>query len=298
MRLVTFSHHKKLKLGVLVDNDTVIVDLAKAASGLPTDMIGLINAGPSILPKAAQAVEKSDASSRVPVQEAELLAPIPVPERNIFCVGKNYFAHAHEFDKSGFNATKDASAIPEHPIFFTKPPSTVIGPNIPIPGFLDPTHSVDYEIELAVIIGQGGRSITKEAAFDHVFGYTILNDVTSRHLQSRHKQWFLGKGIDGFCPMGPCLVTIDEVGDVGKLSMETQVNDEVRQQAVVKDLIFDIPTLINTLSMGMTLQPGDIIATGTPAGVGIGFDPPKFLKKGDVVTMSFDVLGVLQNPVE
>jgi 2-keto-4-pentenoate hydratase/2-oxohepta-3-ene-1,7-dioic acid hydratase in catechol pathway len=213
------------------------------------------------------------------------------------CVGKNYYDHAHEFDKSGFNATADASAVPDCPIIFTKAPSSVIGPGEDIPGHLDPTKSVDYEVELAVVIGKGGRKISKKDALKHVFGYTIVNDVTARHLQSQHKQWFLGKSIDGFCPMGPWLVTADEVGQVKKLFVESRINGEVRQRAQVKDLIFDIPTLIATLSRSMTLQPGDIIATGTPAGVGIGFKPPKFLKKGDVCTLAIDGLGVLENTV-
>jgi 2-keto-4-pentenoate hydratase/2-oxohepta-3-ene-1,7-dioic acid hydratase in catechol pathway len=147
------------------------------------------------------------------------------------------------------------------------------------------------------VIGKGGRKISKKDALKHVFGYTIVNDVTARHLQSKHKQWFLGKSIDGFCPMGPWLVTADEVGQVKKLFVESRINGEVRQRAQVKDLIFDIPTLIATLSRSMTLQPGDIIATGTPAGVGIGFRPPKFLNKGDVCTLAIDGLGVLENTV-
>jgi 2-keto-4-pentenoate hydratase/2-oxohepta-3-ene-1,7-dioic acid hydratase in catechol pathway len=147
------------------------------------------------------------------------------------------------------------------------------------------------------VIGKGGRKISKKDALKHVFGYTIVNDVTARHLQSKHKQWFLGKSIDGFCPMGPWLVTADEVGQVKKLFVESRINGEVRQRAQVKDLIFDIPILIATLSRSMTLQPGDIIATGTPAGVGIGFKPPKFLKKGDVCTLAIDGLGVLENTV-
>jgi 2-keto-4-pentenoate hydratase/2-oxohepta-3-ene-1,7-dioic acid hydratase in catechol pathway len=173
----------------------------------------------------------------------------------------------------------------------------VIGPGVPIKASADWTGSVDYEVELAVVIGVGGRQIKKADAYAHVFGYTIINDVTSRTLQHRHKQWFLGKNFDTFCPMGPCLVTADEIADVTRLVVSTRLNGEERQRAVVKDLIFDIPTLIETLSAVMTLEPGDIIATGTPAGVGIGFNPPRFMKPGDRVAVEISGIGVLENPV-
>jgi 2-keto-4-pentenoate hydratase/2-oxohepta-3-ene-1,7-dioic acid hydratase in catechol pathway len=227
---------------------------------------------------------------------ATLAAPIPRPARNIFCVGKNYYEHAKEFAGSGFDATAK-EVVPELPVVFTKQPTAVIGPGDAIPAHLDDTNSVDYEGELAVVIGQGGRGIAKADAMDHVFGYTIVNDVTSRVLQQKHRQWAIGKGIDGFCPMGPAVVTADEAGDPGALQLRTWVNGELRQDAPVKDLIFDIPTLIATLSRYITLEPGDIIATGTPAGVGIGFSPPKFLKSGDVVRIEISGIGVLENAV-
>ncbi len=230
------------------------------------------------------------------VQGAMILAPIPRPARNVFCVGKNYHEHAKEFANSGFDATAK-EVVPEHPVVFTKQPTSVSGPGDVIPAHLDDTNSVDYEGELAVIIGQGGRGIGRAAAMDHVFGYTIVNDVTSRLLQQKHRQWAIGKGIDGFCPMGPAVVTADETGDPTALRLRTFVNGELRQDAPVKDLIFDIPTLIETISRYITLEPGDIIATGTPAGVGIGFTPPKFLQKGDVVRIEIDRIGVLENRV-
>jgi 2-keto-4-pentenoate hydratase/2-oxohepta-3-ene-1,7-dioic acid hydratase in catechol pathway len=297
MKLVTFTHRGRSRLGIVDVEQKAVIDLSVAAPRLPTDMTSLVEAGDRGLKALATAARTRKRDARLPLSRVTLRAPFPTPRRNVLCVGKNYYDHAHEFDKSGFNATKGDSAIPELPIIFTKAPSSVIGPGDPIPGHLDPTKSVDYEVELAVIIGKGGRGITKRDAFKHVYGYTIINDVTARHLQADHKQWFLGKSIDGFCPMGPWLVTADEVGNVRKLRVESKVNGEVRQSAIVKDLIFDIPTLIATLSKGMTLQPGDIIATGTPAGVGIGFKPPKFLKKGDVVTLTIDRLGVLENAV-
>jgi 2-keto-4-pentenoate hydratase/2-oxohepta-3-ene-1,7-dioic acid hydratase in catechol pathway len=173
----------------------------------------------------------------------------------------------------------------------------VIGPGDAIPGYLDETQSVDYEGELCLVIGQGGRAIGKAQSMAHVFGYTIVNDVTARTLQSSHKQWFLGKSIDGFCPMGPCVVTADEIPDPAALRLVTRVNGETRQDASVTDLIFDIPTLIESISRRITLEPGDLIATGTPAGVGIGFDPPKYLRKGDVVDVTIEPIGTLSNPV-
>ena len=227
--------------------------------------------------------------------DARLLPPL-MPNRNIMCVGKNYRAHAREFTKSGFDSSaKDLNeAIPSAPIIFTKPPETVIadGANILYPvGISD---SVDYEAELGVIIGKGGRGISKENALEHVFGYTIINDMTARDLQAKHKQWFIGKSLDTFCPMGPYIVTRDEV-DVANLRVQCWVNGELRQDANTSDLIFDVPTLIETLSQGLTLQPGDVIATGTPAGVGIGFNPPKYLVRGDEVAIEITGLGRLAN---
>jgi 2-keto-4-pentenoate hydratase/2-oxohepta-3-ene-1,7-dioic acid hydratase in catechol pathway len=238
----------------------------------------------------------AEVAPRLPLASVVLHAPFPRPARNVFCVGKNYHEHAREFAQSGFDAsTKDV--VPEAPVVFTKPPSAVIGTGETIPGHLDPTRSVDYEGELAVVIGKGGRGIASENALGHVFGYTIVNDVTSRQLQHKHRQWVLGKGIDGFCPMGPAVLTADEVPDPRKLRLRTWVNGDLRQDATVADLIFDIPTLISTISAYITLEPGDIIATGTPVGVGIGFNPPKFLQKGDVVRIAIDGIGVLENPV-
>ncbi len=224
-------------------------------------------------------------------------APILKPPHNIICVGKNYRAHAEEFSKSGFDAGSSAAdAVPEFPIIFSKPATTITGPDSPIPLIDGLDDAVDYEAELAVIIGKGGRFIAREDAMSHVFGYTIINDVTARDLQRRHKQWFLGKGIDGFCPMGPYIVTADEL-NVAEARVICRVNGETRQDASVVDLIFDIPTLIETISKSMTLAAGDIIATGTPEGVGIGFTPPKFLAEGDVVECEISGIGILRNTV-
>ena len=226
----------------------------------------------------------------------QLLAPLPSPPHNIMCVGKNYHAHAREFHRSGFDATAD-SDIPAEPIVFTKPSSAISGPNDDIPLWPGIDESVDYEAELAVVIGRSGRMIPRSSAMDHVFGYTIVNDVTARDLQRKHKQWFLGKAIDGFCPMGPWIVTKDEI-DLGETRITCRVNGELRQNATTADLIFDIPTLIEKISTSVSLAPGDIIATGTPEGVGIGFTPPQFLKEGDVVACAIEGIGSIVNRVK
>lgn len=231
------------------------------------------------------------------IDSVQLLAPIPRPRRNIFCVGKNYHAHAKEFAGSGFDSSaKSGGDIPAHPIIFTKVPESVIanGEAIVVPR--EVSTAIDYEAELAVVIGKGGKGIRKQDAMAHVWGYTIVNDVTSRDWQSRHQQWDMGKSFDTFCPMGPWLVSADDC-DATRTRVRCWVNGELRQDASTTDLIFDIPTLIETLSAGITLYPGDVIATGTPVGVGIGFKPPKYLQPGDVVRVEIDGLGTLENPV-
>ena len=234
----------------------------------------------------------------VPVADAELLAPMGSFPRNIFCIGKNYREHALEFTTSGFDSSGTAAEdlIPTAPIVFSKPFTSVIGPGDLIDPHPHLTSMLDYEAELAVVIGRGGRDIALADALDHVFGYTIVNDVTARDRQRHHRQWLLGKGMDTFCPMGPAVVTADEV-DLASTVVECRVNGELRQKAPVADLIFDVPTLIRDLSAGITLVPGDVIATGTPAGVGIGFDPPRFLKSGDEVAATIEPIGTLTNRI-
>ncbi len=292
MRLVTFRRAGRLeqRAGVL-RGDGGIADLAAADPRMEGGILALVAAEPALLERARAVAEQAPA-----VEDAVLCAPLPRPAKNIFCVGKNYREHAAEFAGSGFDATAK-EVVPEAPVVFSKPPTCVIGPGEAIPSHLDPTGSVDYEGELAVVIGRAGRGIRKADALSHVFGYTVVNDVTARTLQHKHRQWILGKGIDGFCPMGPAILTADEVPDPGALRVLTHVNGEKRQDAPVSDLIFDIPTLIEVISAGITLEPGDIIATGTPAGVGIGFDPPRFLKPGDTVRIEVPGIGVLENPV-
>jgi 2-keto-4-pentenoate hydratase/2-oxohepta-3-ene-1,7-dioic acid hydratase in catechol pathway len=294
MRLVTFSDAAGTRVGVHDLASDTIVDLA-AKSRVPHDMTQFVALGKNGLQRARRALKSGEA--RIAAAQVKIHAPFPRPARNILCVGKNYHDHAREFHASGFDASAGRDAIPELPIIFTKWPNSVIGPGEPIPSANDYTNSTDYEGELCVVIGEGGRNIAQKDAYDNVYGYTIVNDATARTLQNRHKQWFLGKSLDGYCPMGPCIVTADEIDDVTQLRLLTKVNGEVRQDAYVGQLIFDIPTLIETLSKVMTLEPGDLIATGTCAGVGIGFDPPRFLKPGDVVEITIEPIGTLVNPV-
>ena len=294
MRLVTFSDAQGARIGVHDAAANTVVDLS-ASSRLPKEMTAFVALGRNGLQRARRALKSGE--GRLAADSVKIHAPFPRPARNVLCVGKNYHDHAREFHASGFDASAGADAIPEVPIMFTKWPSSVIGPGEPIPSANDYTNSTDYEGELTVVIGEGGRNISQKKAYDHVYGYTIVNDVTARTLQGRHKQWFLGKSLDGYCPMGPCIVTADEIEDVEQLRLLTKVNGELRQDAYVSRLIFDIPTLIETLSKVMTLEPGDLIATGTCAGVGIGFDPPKFLKPGDVVSVTIEPIGTLENPV-
>jgi 2-keto-4-pentenoate hydratase/2-oxohepta-3-ene-1,7-dioic acid hydratase in catechol pathway len=240
------------------------------------------------------------AGPTLPLSAVKLDAPLPRPRRNIFCAGVNYRAHAAEWAASGMDGPRPAQASApessEYPVIFSKVPDCVIGPGEPIriPGGV--SQAIDYEAELAVVIGKGGRGIRASRAIEHVFGYTIFNDVTARDVQRRHKQWLLGKSVDTFGPMGPWLVTTDEL-DGASTRVRCWVNDELRQDAHTRDLIFDIPALIESISTAVSLVPGDVIATGTPGGVGIGFNPPKFLKSGDRVRIQIDGIGTIENPV-
>lgn len=286
MKLVTFRHQGIQQTGVLSEDASTVTTVPGAQ-----DLLSLIENWDEAAAQIAAATGQA-----INIADVELLAPIPLPRRNIFCVGRNYVEHAKEFANSGYDATASATAQPDYPVVFTKAPSTVIGTGADIDPHTGVTNELDYEAELGVIIGKGGRGITKADALDHVWGYTIINDVTARDLQKDHKQWFLGKSLDTHAPMGPWAVTRDEVGD-GPLDLLCAVNGETRQKATTADLIFDIPTIIETISAGITLQPGDIIATGTPVGVGIGFTPPRFLTSGDVVEISISKLGTLSNRI-
>lgn len=287
MKLVTYRHRGRELVGVLTADET-------AALPLPySDMNTLIeSASPAELLSAAQAAESLGAS--VPLSEVSLCAPIPRPRQDVICLGINYKAHADEstrYDASAFGGERPV------PIYFSKRVSEAVAPE----GFIEShpglVQRLDYEVELAVIIGKTARNVKAADAKAHIFGYTILNDVSARLLQTTHKQWYFGKGLDGFTPMGPCIVTADEISFPPALSISSHVNGELRQNSTTDLLITSIAGIIEELSSGMTLLPGTIIATGTPAGVGMGFDPPRFLKPGDVVECAIEGIGTLRNTV-
>jgi 2-keto-4-pentenoate hydratase/2-oxohepta-3-ene-1,7-dioic acid hydratase in catechol pathway len=283
MKFATIEHNGRIRVGALGSDGATVLPVDA------TDMIDLIARFESLAPNLGAG------DDAVPLSSVRLLAPIPAPRRNIFCVGKNYREHAKEFALSGFEAgARQGDEIDAYPAVFTKPGSSVIGTGAVVPLHPKTTSAVDYEGELAVVIGRGGADIPRDRAMEHVWGFTIINDVTARDRQKNHRQWFLGKALDGFCPMGPWITTKDEVAPEA-LRLRTWVNGDLRQDANTGDLIFDIPSLIEILSSGLSLRPGDVIATGTPKGVGIGFDPPRFLKAGDVVEVEITGLGKLTN---
>jgi 2-keto-4-pentenoate hydratase/2-oxohepta-3-ene-1,7-dioic acid hydratase in catechol pathway len=310
MRLITFDTGETgdtgqgsrpgvgLDAGAILDLDAALARtpaLGQAPFGSLHELIGggaaALEAVERLLDMAARG--ELDAA-KVPVAEARVLAPIPRPAKNVFCVGRNYAEHIAE----GARAQRIAADLPEFPVFFSKPPTAVIGPGDAIPVQLEVSTKMDYEVELAVVIGKRGRNIRASEAFDHVFGYTIVNDVSARDLQRRHGGQFLkGKGLDGSCPMGPAIVTKDAIADPGQLAIRLWVNGELRQDGNSRDMIFPIAELIASLSEGITLEPGDLLATGTPSGVGYAMSEPQFLKAGDVVTCEIEGIGQLVNPV-
>ncbi|MEH7386711.1 fumarylacetoacetate hydrolase family protein [Bacillus sp. JJ1521] len=300
MRFVTAEKNGKQFIGMVNERLDQVLDVKaldmqmNGASIIPETMIEAIAQGEEFLEKVHQikewALNHTDADGIYSIEEITLKAPIPKPSKNVFCVGKNYVDHVAEM-----GSAKD---VPEHVMIFTKAPSTVVGPHEFVLSHKNITEQLDYEGELAVVIGKEGRGIKESEVFDYVFGYTIINDITARDIQSRHKQFFLGKSLDTTCPMGPMLVHKSLIPNPSQLSVTTEVNGEVRQKGNTSQLIFPIEKIISVISQGMTLEPGDIIATGTPAGVGKGFNPPRFLKVGDVIEITIDGLGTLRNKIE
>jgi 2-keto-4-pentenoate hydratase/2-oxohepta-3-ene-1,7-dioic acid hydratase in catechol pathway len=262
---------------------------ARARLRLPFDagdMISLIASGRSGL-AALRRLAKALSTLRV-------LAPIPRPRKNVFCVGWNYLEHFEE----GAKARTQQQEMPQHPTFFTKVPTAVTGPYDPVPLHVGVTDKLDWEVELGVIIGRGGRNIPESQALKHVFGYTVINDVSAREVQRRHgQQWFKGKSLDGSCPMGPWIVTADEIADPHALGVRCRVNGATKQDANTRQMYFRIPRIIAELSAGLTLEPGDVISTGTPAGVGHARTPPEFLAPGDLLETEVEGIGVLKNRV-
>ena len=298
MRFATYveergtGDHLGLVLGERIINVAVAADLLGLAP-VPDDLAQFIAAGPAALESARSVAAKlkGDKSHGLPLQSVLLRAPLPRPARNVVCVGLNYADHVAE------SQSVVGANLPEYPVFFTKPPSTVIGPGDEIPWHARVSTAIDWEAELALIIGRECRDVDEASAMDAVFGYTVANDVTARDLQRKHAQWYKGKGLDGFCPMGPVVVTADEIGDPHQLEIALRVNGVEKQHSNTRHLIFRIPRLIAEWSAGMTLYPGDILLTGTPSGVGIGRTPPEFLKPGDVVEAEVGPIGVLRNTV-
>jgi 2-keto-4-pentenoate hydratase/2-oxohepta-3-ene-1,7-dioic acid hydratase in catechol pathway len=293
MKLVTFERGGP-RLGLVSGNEQII-DLASVGDGrsFPKTMIDLIFEAKRLMPRLEELTGSRD-GERLPLSSVRLLAPIPRPLKNVFCVGRNYAAHAAE----GARVQGREVVVPEFPEFFTKPPTAVTGHDSRVA--VDPgvTQKFDYEVELGVVIGTAGKDIPRERALDHIFGFTIINDLTARDLQRRHGQWFKGKGLDGSCPMGPWIITKDALPNFADLAITLRVNGETRQQSRTSNMVHDIPTIIEHLSRGMTLEPGDVIATGTPEGVGYAMDPPRFLKAGDTVEAEVEGIGVLRSRIE
>ncbi|WP_285652240.1 fumarylacetoacetate hydrolase family protein [Actinomycetospora sp. NBRC 106375] len=286
---MTFVTDGREAVGRLDDDETTVRDLTPVVGA--SSLLAVIEDWERLAPRLA-------ASTDLPVvDDPRLRAPFPAPRRDLFAVGKNYREHVAEFGRSGYDTPQRSEDLPDKPIVFTKATTSVTGPFDDIEAHAGLTAELDYEAELAVIIGRGGRGIASADAMDHVWGYTIVDDVTARDVQRDHKQWLLGKSLDTHAPMGPWAVSKDEIDDLGALEVSSTVNGEPRQKAPVADLIFDVPELIRVISAGMTLLPGDVIATGTPAGVGIGFDPPRFLRPGDVVECAITGLGAIRNTV-
>jgi 2-keto-4-pentenoate hydratase/2-oxohepta-3-ene-1,7-dioic acid hydratase in catechol pathway len=298
MKLATFLLDGRPAAGLVLDQG--IVPIARSAKDTREDIdlssiLGIIRGGDAAL-DAVRRVAARVASGQVaaiPLAEAPLLAPIPKLSRNAFCVGRNYVDHV----KEGAAVRNTDLKLPEAPQFFTKATHTVIGPGADVRLDDKVTRRMDYEVELAIVIGRGGRDIPAEAAFRHIFGYSIANDVTARDLQKRHDQWFKGKSLDTTLPFGPWIIDREEMGEPATLELSMTINGEERQRAHVSQMIFDIPTIIASLSAGLTLEPGDVIATGTPSGVGFAMNPPQYLKGGDVMVARIDRIGELRNQV-
>ena len=291
MRLLTYERDGDPRLGLLVEDR--VIDAADV--GLPDDLLALIDGGSEGLSHARRVIDElsadpaSLAARSTPLADVLLLAPIPRPRRNLVCVGLNYAEHAAE--------SRVTEGLPEHPVFFAKPPTTVIGPDAAIPWHGHVSRRVDWEVELVVVIGRPGRDIPEPAALEHVFGYTVGNDITARDLQRRHQQWYKGKGLDGYCPLGPWIVTADDMPDPQQAQLRLRVNGEVKQDANTSDMIFGVARIIAVLSLGMTLEAGDLLMTGTPSGVGFARKPPEYLQPGDVVEAEIDSIGLLRNVV-
>lgn len=300
MKFATYEFEGKESIGIVVEEKNILIRLQETEKKffgtniLPNTMLKFLALGESGYDIAEKIFGKSIEGVCVDLSKVKLLAPIPYTRKNIFCIGKNYVEHALEFEK-----TKDVDkAVPKVPVIFSKPPTCIVGPNDIVKNHKHMTSQLDYEVELAVVIGKTASKVSKEKAYDYVFGYTIMNDISARDLQKNHSQWIMGKGADTFAPLGPWIVDKKEIGNPHDLVIKCSINGELRQNSNTKLMVFDIPTLIEVLSSVVTLEPGDIIATGTPAGVGVGFEPPKFLSFGDEMVLEIEKIGKLVNTIE
>ena len=298
MRLVTYQllESAQLRTGIQI-NQYDVVDIVREAESRQSalnvaTMLDIIAGGDAVM-SLLREIEAAPRLPPVALNMALLKAPIPRPTKNVFCVGWNYLEHFEE----GGKTLEDKRELPKYPVFFTKAPTAVNGPTDPIPFQSEASIQLDWEVELGVIIGKGGANIREEDAMRHVFGYTIINDVTWRDIQRRHGgQWFKGKSLDGTCPMGPCIVTADSL-DHTNLDVECRVSGVVKQKSNTRHLYFKVPRLIAELSLGMTLEPGDIISTGTPEGVGFARVPPEWMHDGDLLETQIQGIGAMRNPI-
>ncbi len=293
MHIATCKYHDQVHLAVVQDNSVLFPAMSKEWSDDVSSMLQLIDAGAESLQALKNIVAKASADEWASLSSVELLSPIPRPRQNIMCLGWNYIEHVEETAGKALEAPK----LPKYPIVFTKAASSMNGPYASIPVDLEVSDKMDWEVELAVIIGKPGQGIKKEQAMEHVFGYSIINDVSARDIQKRHKQFFVGKSFTGACPMGPWIVTADEIADPQSLDLKSWVNNEIKQDSNTKYQIFDVASVIETLSKGMMLESGDIIATGTPSGVGYVRNPPEYLMPGDVVDCEIEGIGKISNPI-
>lgn len=290
MKLAAYQYKSEQYVGIVSDDLQTVTPYQLSQQDAQRGALSIIEmmAGGKALPPMGEAVALTNVCLR---------APIPHPRRNIFCVGKNYLDHVKEIKDSKLGEAQGAMAnLPKHPVVFSKVPEAVIGTRVGIDSHPTATQEMDYEAELAVVIAKKGKAINQADAMKYVWGYTIVNDVSARDVQAKHVQFHIGKSFDTFCPMGPWLVSADEINEKNT-KIQCWVNGELRQDGNTEQMIFDIPTVIESISAGMTLYPGDVIATGTPSGVGMGFKPPRFLKKGDNIKIQIEGIGVLENPV-
>ena len=296
MRLVTYEIEHREGLGVMSRDGKWIFPLRSMDMDYKTmqQLIENISESEKQLLEYMSSQEPYKIRGGAPIEEVKLLAPIPHPRQDVICLGINYMDHAEEsarFKKEEFNGERP------YAVYFSKRVNQAVNPGDGIPSHSDIVKDLDYEAEMAVIIGKEASHVPEAQVKDYIFGYTIINDVSARTIQNRHKQWYFGKSLDGFLPMGPCIATVDELEFPPKVQVQSRVNGELRQNENTSRLLFGVAYIVSELSQGMTLKPGTIIATGTPAGVGMGFNPPKFLKPGDVVECSVEGIGSITNPV-